>query len=93
MPEEKKDEFMIQWEYRITVHEVPKSKEEGKKNVIQCDLAGQCLVHDTSQIGIGWLESILRDQGKEGWELVQSGYHDREFLCIWKKEKEDSRKG
>jgi len=31
--------------------------------------------------------------GKEGWELIQSGYYNRELLCIWKKRKEAEKKG
>jgi hypothetical protein len=33
------------------------------------------------------VENLLCEKGKQGWELVQSGYHNRELLCIWKKEK------
>jgi hypothetical protein len=32
-------------------------------------------------------------KGKKGWERVQSGYHNRELLCIWKKRKEVEEKG
>jgi len=79
---------MTEWEYQITVHMLPKPEKEGKESVIECDQAGQCFVHDTSQIGFGWLENTFRGKGKEGWELVQSGYHNRELLCIWKRKKE-----
>jgi hypothetical protein len=79
---------MIQWEYSITFHSLPQPVEEEKGSVFQCDQAGHCFVHDTSQVGFGWLENIFLDKGKEGWELVQSGYHNRELLCIWKRKKE-----
>jgi hypothetical protein len=29
----------------------------------------------------------------DGWELVQSGYHNRELLCIWKKRKIAEQRG
>ena len=83
---------MTQWEYLITVHELPQSKMEGKENVIECDQAGRCFVHDTFQAGIGWLESLFQEKGREGWELVQFGYHNRELLCIWKRRKEAGEK-
>lgn len=83
---------MTQWEYAITIHELPESPQGGEKPIIKCDQAGQCFVHDASRVGIEWLENIFSEQGKEGWELVQSGYHHREFLCIWKKKRE-TRKG
>ena len=75
---------MSQWKYQITVHHLPpRCKEEG---IIECDQAGRCFVHDPCQGGgFGWLEDLFREKGTDGWELVQSGYHDREILCIWKK--------
>jgi hypothetical protein len=74
---------LTKWEYQITLHELPpQSKEEG---IIECDQAGQCFVHDAFQGGVGWLEDLFRAKGREGWELVQFGYHNRELLCIWKK--------
>jgi hypothetical protein len=38
------------------------------------------------------LANLFREKGVEGWELVQSGYHNREVLCIWKKRIEIGRK-
>jgi len=84
---------MPQWEYQITVHTLPQPDRKAKEDVIECDQAGQCLVHDTFKVGIEWLEGLFREKGKEGWELVQSGYHNRELLCIWKKVKEAGQKG
>jgi hypothetical protein len=74
---------MSKWEYQVTLHELPPRCEEGK--IFECDDAGRCFVHDTCQGGVGWLEGLLQTKGQEGWELVQSGYHNRELLCIWKK--------
>lgn len=79
---------MIQWEYHITIHELPEPKPGNQGKTIECDQKGLCFVHDAFQGGIDWLENLLREKGKEGWELVQSGYHHRELLCIWKKKKE-----
>lgn len=78
---------MIQWEYQITLHAFPEIKEAEEEQIIHCDQVGQCFVHDSSRVGVGWLETILHEMGKKGWELVQSGYHHRELLCIWKKRK------
>ena len=84
---------MVQWEYQITIHELPESKTEEQKRTIECDQNGQCFVHDVFQSGIGWLEDLFREKGMKGWELVQSGYHNRELLCIWKKKKEAAERG
>jgi hypothetical protein len=83
---------MVQWEYQITFHELPtvQSGEPGK--IIECDQTGSCFVHNASAEGIQWLANLFREKGIEGWELVQSGYHNREVLCIWKKKIEIGRK-
>jgi hypothetical protein len=39
------------------------------------------------------LKNLFDEKGKEGWELIQCGYHNRELLCIWKKKKEARGKG
>jgi hypothetical protein len=84
---------MIQWEYKITIHELPERKAGNQEMAIECDRDGLCFVHDAFQGGLDWLENLFREKGKEGWELVQSGYHNRELLCIWKKRKEARKKG
>ena len=84
----KKGKPMLRWDYKITFHEFPPAKKGQEGKVIECDQAGGCFVHDASQAGMDWLENLFRGQGKEGWELVQSGYHNRELLCIWKKKSE-----
>ena len=84
---------MIQWEYQITVHELPERQPPKQKSTtIECDQDGLCFVHDVFLGSIEWLEDLFREKGKEGWELVQSGYHNRELLCIWKKRKETGEK-
>jgi hypothetical protein len=83
---------MTQWEYQITIHELPDRQSEGQKSTIACDQNGLCFVHDIFHGGIAWLEDVFREKGREGWELVQSGYHNKELLCIWKKRKETGKK-
>jgi len=85
---------MIQWEYQVTLHELPERQPlKHKAATIECDQDGLCFVHDVFSGGVEWLEDLFREKGKEGWELVQSGYHNRELLCIWKKKKEAAEKG
>jgi hypothetical protein len=79
---------MVQWEYEITVHELPVSQGEKKARTIACNQDGLCFIHDAIPGGMKWLEDLFREKGEKGWELVQSGYHNRELLCIWKKRKE-----
>jgi len=85
---------MIQWEYQITVHDLPAAHAGKQGRMIECDQAGQCFIpYDTLAGGLGWLEDLFREKGKDGWELVQSGYHQKELLCIWKKKVEIMQRG
>ena len=85
---------MPQWEYQITIHEFPQKQCEEKEMAIECDQTGQCFVHDVCRGGgVKWLEGLFREKGRDGWELVQSGYHHRELLCIWKKKNEAKGEG
>jgi len=83
---------VTQWEYQITIHDLPEPKAEQQGTTIECDQDGLCFVHDAVQGGLDWLEDLFREKGKRGWELVQSGYHQRQLLCIWKKRKEGGKK-
>ena len=85
---------MIQWEYQITVHDLPAVRPRQQGDMIECDQTGQCFIpYDALSGGLGWLEELFRAKGKEGWELVQSGYHQKELLCIWKKKLEIRQRG
>jgi hypothetical protein len=83
---------MTQWEYQITIHQLPERQAEKQERTIECDQDGLCFVHDMFYGGVEWLEDLFREKGREGWELVQSGYHNKELLCIWKKRKEAGEK-
>ncbi len=84
---------MVKWQYQITVHQLP-GLQTGVEAKIECDQTGQCFVpYDTLSGGLGWLETLFSERGKQGWELVQSGYHNRELLCIWKKKVDSRQRG
>lgn len=83
---------MIQWEYLITIHEIPEVEGKPGGMRIECDQVGRCLIHDAFQGGVEWLEKVFHEKGEEGWELVQLGHHHQELICIWKRRKEDTRK-
>jgi len=79
---------MVRWEYQVTVDELPANQAEKEPKTFECDQDGLCFIQDAYPGGVQWLEDLFRDQGEKGWELVQSGYHNRKLLCIWKKRKE-----
>ena len=83
---------MSGWEYQITVHPFPQIQCE-EQVIVECDQAGGCIRHVACRERVAWLENIFGERGKEGWELVQSGYHNKELFCIWKKPSETGEKG
>ncbi len=83
---------MRKWEYRITVHTLP-SLPCDEQTVIECDQEGGCYVGIACRGKVAWLEEVLAEKGREGWELVQSGYHQKELFCIWKRPSELEERG
>ncbi len=80
---------MIQWEYKVTHHQVKELEKcidaSQKQTVIACDQTGGCMVHDVCAIGTGTLAAALNTLGSVGWELIMNTYHQGELLCIWKR--------
>ena len=83
---------MKQWEYQVTVHQLPESPVASREGAIECDQKGQCFFNCPGREDIQWLEGLFREKGGQGWELIQSGYHEGGLLCIWKKEIEREKK-
>jgi len=75
---------MYKWEYQISVHPFPPIQCE-EEIIVECDASGGCFLDVGCRGRVSWLENIFGEKGKEGWELVQSGYHNKELFCIWKK--------
>ena len=57
---------MAQWEYQITIHELPEPQAPQKKTTIECNQDGLCFVHDAFQGGLDWLENLFCEKG-ERW--------------------------
>jgi len=78
---------MKKWEYHITRYHVKDFIREGKpaQTSFYCDQRGQCFLHDLSQAAADVVRNILNEEGQNGWELVQWGYHQDELMCLWKR--------
>jgi len=79
---------MRKWEYQITrynLQDLAGGEEEIFPKAFYCDSKGQCFLHDTSQAASDMIRDTFNAEGKEGWELVQFGYHHRELMCLWKR--------
>ncbi len=76
------------WEYRFTRYHLKDYAKEEKQisgTAFYCDNQGQCFLHDTSQETVDLVRDALNEEGKNGWELVQFGYHRGDVMCIWKR--------
>lgn len=73
---------MKRFEYKITKHPA----EAFTELVYYCSEAGECTLdqipHDQTEI----LQSLLNNEGMEGWELVQVSFGRNGIICFWKKE-------
>jgi hypothetical protein len=59
--------------------------QEVEEKAFYCDQKGQCFLHDTSRAAADMIRDTLNEEGKNGWELVQFGYHQNELMCGWKR--------
>lgn len=76
---------MAKWTYKVTKHKV-NGEPVKQDRTIQCDTEGSCLVHDLNEQQTNRLTEFFNKHGSEGWELVQCTYHEKELVCMWKKE-------
>jgi len=78
---------MRKWEYQITRYDLKDfvQEEEISSAAFYCDQKGQCFLHDTSHAAAEIVRDALNEEGKNGWELVQFGYHQNEMMCVWKR--------
>ena len=72
---------MNQFEYQITLH----TAEAFQGVVYFCSSEGSCELKEVPSDQIGRLEEILNDQGRKGWELVQTVFGKQGMMIIWKK--------
>ena len=84
---------MIQWEYQITIHELPERQAEKETEPLNVIRMAFVLSMMPIRAALNGWRMLFHEKGKKGWELVQSGYHNRELLCIWKKRKVAGQKG
>ena len=78
---------MKRWEYRITrirVEDFTQKMGEAPEPAFTCDQKGQCFLHD-AQSAAGMIGEAFNEEGLQGWELVQFGYHLGELMCVWKR--------
>jgi len=72
---------MNQFEYQITLH----TAEAFREVVYFCSSEGSCELKEVPSDQIGRLEQILHEQGRKGWELVQTVFGKQGMMIIWKK--------
>jgi hypothetical protein len=73
---------MNSFEYRVTLHPA----EAFKKMILFCSSEGNCNAEVVPSEQIRKMESILNEEGLEGWELVQASFAKNGVLVFWKRQ-------
>jgi len=73
---------MKKFEYKITKHPA----ETFTELVYYCTESGECSLDQIPHDQTETLQSILNDEGKTGWELVQVSFGHNGAIVFWKKE-------
>ena len=73
---------MKQFKYKITKNPT----ESFTELVYYCTETGECTLDGIPQNQTEALQSILNDEGENGWELVQVSFGSNGILSFWKKE-------
>lgn len=72
---------MDRFEYSITKHPA----ETFRETVYFCTEQGTCSVEDVPVDQVRFLENLLNERGKQGWELVQLAFGRNGVLAFWKR--------
>lgn len=73
------------FEYKITKH----SADTFDKIIYFCSKSGQCGIDEVSKDQTRILTTILNNQGREGWELVQISFGKDGVMVYWKRRIKD----
>ncbi len=76
---------MKRFEYKITKH----SADTFDKIIYFCSKSGQCGIDEVSKNQTRILTTILNNQGREGWELVQISFGKDGVMVYWKRRIKD----
>ena len=79
---------MKRFEYKITTH----SADTFDKIIYFCSKSGQCGIDKVSKDQTRILTTILNNQGREGWELVQISFGKDGVMVYWKRRVNDETK-
>ncbi len=78
---------MDQFEYMVTTY----SSDTFKQLVYFCSEAGECALEQVPSDQLNTLRSVLNEQGRQGWELVQLSFGTDGVLGFWKRKVEAGR--
>ncbi len=73
---------MKRYEYTITTHRT----ENFEQLIIFCTQSGECAVEDVPTHQINLLQTILNEQGEQGWELAEITFGKEGIMAFWKRE-------
>jgi len=85
---------MGRWTYDISRHSLAEIVQmmrdrgydaDGGSQVLFCDTQGRCFFDEAPDPYEMTIKDILNARGRDGWELVQITFREREFICFWKR--------
>ena len=86
---------MVQWAYDISRHSLGDvlaamqadgfTPAESSARVLFCDQEGGCFFDESPDPYQQAIKDMLNKRGRDGWELVQIVFREKEFICFWRK--------
>lgn len=81
-PNSSRGDIMKQFEYDISMH--PAS--DFLQLAYFCSAEGSCNLEEVPGDQVKILSGILKERGKEGWELIQMQFGKDGLMAFWKRE-------
>lgn len=77
---------MKRFEYRVTKH----AAKNLQPLIYFCSEQGECGLDDISGDATVYLQELLNEEGREGWEVVHLGFGTGGLVAVWKREAKQS---
>jgi hypothetical protein len=91
---------MPSWRYDITSYSVEDvqqlvAQQEHQAgpfapSLMYCDKEGTCFFDQMPNRYVNVIVDILNGRGREGWELVNVAFRERQMICVWKRPLEEA---
>lgn len=73
---------MKRFEYSVTKH----AAKDLKPLTYFCSEQGECTIDDVNSDATLFLQELLNEKGRAGWEVVHLGFGSGGMIAVWKRE-------